>query len=96
LFEYNTDLAEYITPYNIYFVSLETVVFSAQCLYTLSEENQTVSEFLQQTSNSQTLTSLLRNDKVLLYTRVIIAGKLALYIDICICWQCCDIYKYLL
>ncbi|KAF6018910.1 hypothetical protein EB796_022795 [Bugula neritina] len=59
---------------NVEKYSATVLLAAAQCLYTLSEENQTVSEFLQQTSNSQTLTSLLRNDKVLLYTRVIIAG----------------------
>lgn len=54
---------------------LYIMMLIAQCLYTMSEENEAVAELLRQPANQQILSALLTNDKVLLYTRVILTGK---------------------
>ena len=51
-------------------------MFIAQCLYTMSEENETVTDLLKLAASQELLSALISNENVSLYTRVILVGKL--------------------
>lgn len=58
-------------------------VCAAQCLYTMSEENEAITDEIKSSVVQEKLLAVTLNDKVSLYTRVVLVGE---------CLACSTIY----